>query len=283
MNKYNRLVILGGGFISTSIKDFLNKKGKYVKIIRKKNIDLTKITQVKNLPKIIKKTDNVFFAAALAPVKNKKMFEYNIKMTDNIIKIFKKLKFSKFIYLSSDAVYSDTFQKITENSKTFPKSLHGQMHLKREKLFRKLTNNNLIIIRPTLVYGPNDPHNGYGPNKFIRDSKKKLIINLFGKGEEMRDHVYIKDLVRIVEKIIYSETRGVFNIASGKIISFFQIANVIKNSYRKKISLSFIPRVGPMPHNGYRAFNIIKIKRNFKNLKIEKISKIFFKKLIKNY
>ena len=24
------------------------------------------------------------------------------------------------------------------------------------------------ILRPTLVYGANDPHNGYGPNRFRR-------------------------------------------------------------------------------------------------------------------
>ena len=32
----------------------------------------------------------------------------------------------------------------------------------------KLLNIKLCIVRPTLVYGANDPHNGYGPNKFIR-------------------------------------------------------------------------------------------------------------------
>jgi UDP-glucose 4-epimerase len=283
MKKNNRLIILGGGFISSSIKRFLSKKGKTVMQIRKKKIDLSKISQVKNLPNIIKKDDIVFIAAALAPVKNKKMYDYNIKIAKNMTKIFKKLKFYKFIYLSSDAVYSDTSYKITETSKTLPQSMHGQMHLKREKMFKKLTNNELIIIRPTLVYGPKDPHNGYGPNKFIRDSKNKLLINLFGKGEELRDHIFIDDLVKIIEKIIYGNFQGVFNIASGKVISFFQIANVIKNSFSKEVCLSFNQRKGPMPHNGYRAFNINKLKKKFRNLKIKKITKPFFKKLIKDY
>jgi nucleoside-diphosphate-sugar epimerase len=173
--------------------------------------------------------------------------------------------------------------KINETSKTFPQSLHGQMHLKRERIFKKLTKNNLIIIRPTLVYGPNDPHNGYGPNKFIREVKEKKLINLFGKGEEKRDHVYIDDLVKIMEKIVFGDFDGIFNIASGKVISFFQIANLIKNSTNKKVYLSYNPRTGPMPHKGYRAFNINKLNKNFKNLNLKKITSKFIKKLIKDY
>ena len=75
------------------------------------------------------------------------------------------------------------------------------MHLKRENIFKKI-GKKLTIIRPTLVYGPNDPHNGYGPNKFIRDAKKGNCINLFGKGEERRDHIFINDLTFMVYQII---------------------------------------------------------------------------------
>ena len=55
---------------------------------------------------------------------------------------------------------------------------------------------NLCIVRPTLVYGEGDPHNGYGPNRFIKLIKKKPI-ELFGRGEELRDHVWINDVSRL--------------------------------------------------------------------------------------
>jgi UDP-glucose 4-epimerase len=283
MKKKNRLIILGGGFIASAFRKSLIKNNQTVFLIRKNKIDLSKFNQAKKLINIIRKDDIVFIAAALAPVKNQEMYNYNIKIAKNITKVFKKLKFYKFIYLSSDAVYSDTMRKITENFKTLPKSLHGQMHLKRERMFKKLTKNNLTIIRPTLVYGPNDTHNGYGPNKFIREFKKKKIINLFGKGEEKRDHLYIEDLIKIMEKIVFGNYKGIFNIASGKVISFFQIANLIKNSTNKKITLLYNPRIGPMPHKGYRAFDINKLNKNFKNLNLKKITSTFIKKIINNY
>ena len=64
----------------------------------------------------------------------------------------------------------------------------------------KLLKVKFCIVRPTLVYGPNDPHNGYGPNQFIRLAQSNKNITLFGKGEERRDHIHIKD----VGKVIYT-------------------------------------------------------------------------------
>ena len=283
MKKNNRIVILGGGFISTSIKKFFLKKGKNVILIRKKKIDLTKYSEIKKLSKIIKINDIIFFSAANAPVKNHEMFNYNIKIANNFSKILKKIDFYKMIYLSSDAVYSDTKKKINEQSKTVPNSLHGKMHLKRENIFKKKLGKKLTIIRPTLVYGPNDPHNGYGPNKFIRNAKKNNSINLFGKGEEKRDHIYVNDLTFMIYEIINKNLNGTFNLASGKVISFNQIAKIIKHSVKKNLKLVYVKRNGPMPHKGYRAFNISKIQKACNNLIIKKISKPFFIRLIKNY
>ena len=46
---------------------------------------------------------------------------------------------------------------------------------------------------------------------------------------------------------------GTVNLVSGNVHSFFKIAEKIKNLY--KVKLKYIKRKGPMPHNGYRAFN----------------------------
>jgi len=38
------------------------------------------------------------------------------------------------------------------------------MHLTREMILKNKFNKILCILRPTLIYGPGDSHNGYGPN-----------------------------------------------------------------------------------------------------------------------
>ena len=165
------------------------------------------------------------------------MYNYNLKIANNFSKVLQNLDFYKMIYLSSDAVYSDTKNKINEKFKTLPSSLHGLMHLNREKIFKNILKNKLIIIRPTLVYGPNDPHNGYGPNKFIRDAKKNYSLHLFGKGEEMRDHIYINDLVKIVHEIIIKNVKGVYNLASGISLTYQDTLSIIRKVINKEFEI----------------------------------------------
>ena len=113
--KKNRIIILGsGGFISQAVENILKlKHKKYISLPRKK-IDLTKISNLKKLKKIINNKDVVFFVAAKAPVKNLKMFEYNVKMMVNFCKTFSDTDVNKIVYISSDAVYSDSKKKLKE-------------------------------------------------------------------------------------------------------------------------------------------------------------------------
>ena len=246
------------------------KKLSFLKIGRKKN-NFKKRSSVKLLKKLILKNDVIIFISAEAPVKNKLMMTNNLKMCKNIVNSLKERDFERLIYVSSDAVYSDTKKKINEMSKTLPESLHGKMHLKREKMLIHHFKKKLCILRPTLIYGPGDNHGGYGPNQFIKLAKFKKAITLFGNGEERRDHVYIDDVVKIICECIYSNAIGILNLASGQVVSFNKIAKIINSAYKNLNNIVKIKRKGPMPHNGYRPFEITKIKKNFKKIKITQI------------
>ena len=176
----------------------------------------------------------------------------NLEICKNVFTVLKIKKIKYFLYVSSDAVYSDSKIRINEKSQTEPENLHGFMHLMRENIL-KLLNTKICIVRPTLVYGANDPHNGYGPNRFVRNAQSKKNILLFGKGEERRDHIHINDVGEIIYLLIKKRYVGTINLVTGKIVSFFKIAEKISNIYGTKII--FTKRNGPMPHNGYRAFN----------------------------
>ena len=270
-----RVIILGsGGFIASSVEKKLKKKKINVVSFSRNKLDLTKSNSHKKLKKIIKKNDYVFFASAKAPVKNINMLIYNLQMLKSVSDGIDPLKIKKFIYLSSDAVYADTKKKITENSIISSDNLHGQMHRTREIYFEEIFKNKICIIRPTLVFGPEDPHNGYGPNKFIRDAKNNNFINLFGKGEERRDHIFIDDLSYLISEIITKNFFGKINLATGKINSFYKIAKCVLSVKRENNKIIYLKRQGPMPHLGMRSFDIKKLKNMFPNYKFVSINKI---------
>ena len=274
MNK-KRVIILGSkGFISSSIENELKKRGIEVLSLSRKQLDLTNYNKINVLKKITMKNDYILLAAAKAPVKNVDMLIYNLKMLKTISNSIPKDKIKKFVYLSSDAVYADTKKKITENSLIAPNSLHGQMHLIRENYLKDIFQDKMCIIRPTLVFGPNDPHNGYGPNKFIRDIKKKKSTNLFGKGEERRDHIFVDDLSYFASRLITNSFYGNINLATGQVYSFYSIAKKIVSVCKKNSKINYLERIGPMPHLGLRSFNITKLRKLFPKYKTKSLFKI---------
>jgi nucleoside-diphosphate-sugar epimerase len=116
-------------------------------------------------------------------------------------------------------------------------------------MFRAEVKAPLAILRPTLIYGAADPHNGYGPNRFRRLASSGEPIVLFGEGEERRDHVHIDDVAELVVRVLFRRSKGMLNVATGTVHSFRQIAE----RFSKNIKAT--PRSGPMPHNGYRSFD----------------------------
>ena len=188
-----------------------------------------------------------------------------------LVKLLPKIKKpNHVIYLSSDAVYSDSKNKINEKSETTPESFHGFMHLIRENMLKEL-NCKKTFVRPTLVYGSDDPHNGYGPNKFIRCAQNNEEIFLFGKGEERRDHIHVDNVADIVSTVAIKKIDGIINAVSGNVISFNEIAKNLKKIYPNLV-IKNLKRNGPMPHNGYRAFDNKLLKKYFPKLYLIKLS-----------
>lgn len=278
-----RVVIIGSnGFVGSHVCDLFKIQKINTLELSRSDVDLSSKNAVNKLIELLNHEDIILITAANAPVKNNKMLVQNIEMIEKIITAIEALQITRVIYVSSDAVYTDIKTPMTEHSGTEPLSLHGIMHLTREIMLKNIPNINLSIVRPTLIYGHKDPHNGYGPNQFFKLLSEGKDISLFGKGEEERDHVYIYDVAKLINKLILSHHNGILNIASGEVTTFKKIANKINNFYSNKVSVIENPRKGEMPHGGYRSFNIDKINKLFPDYTMTTIDdglKDYYKKL----
>jgi len=121
----------------------------------------------------------------------------------------------------------------------------------------------LAILRPSLLYGLDDPHNGYGPNSFRRLAAKDENIILFGEGEERRDHVFIDDVAEIIRLVVLHRSRGTLTVATGEVVSFKDLAEMVVAQFDAPVAINGSPRKGPMPHNGYRPFDVSAAKTAF--------------------
>ncbi len=251
-----RTVVIGaGGFVGGAIVKRIAELGGEVLALSRAQIDLLAPDASQRLGSLLRAGDAVVAAAAKAPCKDMSMMVDNMIMAKAMIDGIGKVAVAHVINISSDAVYADEPLPLSESSPTAPTSMHGAMHLAREIAFAAEVKAPVAMLRPTLIYGPADPHNGYGPNRFRRLAQAKEEIALFGEGEERRDHVFIGDVADIAVRVLMHRSQGVLNIATGTVHSFRSIAEKVVAIAPNKVKISGRPRQGPMPHNGFRPFD----------------------------
>jgi UDP-glucose 4-epimerase len=250
------VVIGGGGFVGGSVVAKLTARQASVLSLSRDDVDLLASNAAQKLAGLLQPGDAIVAAAAQAPCKGMSMLIDNMIITKAILDALAKTEVSHVINISSDAVYPDGPLPLNETMSPAPTTFHGVMHLAREIGFTSQAKAPLAILRLTLAFGANDPHNGYGPNRFLRQAAGGTNIILFGEGEERRDHVLIEDVAELVVRVLAYRSRGILNIATGKVHSFRGIAEKAIELNENKVSLVSQPRQGPMPHNGYRPFDI---------------------------
>jgi nucleoside-diphosphate-sugar epimerase len=256
-----RVVVIGaGGFVGGAVVAQLKKDGVPVLALTRKEIDLLQAEAGAKLTGLLKSTDSVVFVSAIAPAKNSATLMQNLRMAQVVIEALSAQPVAHLVYISSDAVYADDANPANEISVCQPSSLHGMMHAARELMLKSEIKVPLAILRPSLLYGARDPHNGYGPNRFRRMVEKGETITLFGEGEERRDHIDVDDVAALVALVLSHRSKGVLNIATGVSTSFRATAEKVVALSGRSVEIRGTPRQNPVTHrhfditNCYKAF-----------------------------
>jgi nucleoside-diphosphate-sugar epimerase len=252
------VVIGAGGFVGSAICTRLAADRVLVLALTRNELDLLKPNAATGLQRILRADDGVVFVSALAPTRNNAMLIDNLRMAEAVCAALAARPVTQLVYISSDAVYSDDANPVTERSCQQPSSLHGGMHLARELMLRTTLKVPLAILRPTLIYGTKDPHNGYGPNRFRRLAAKGEMITLFGEGEEKRDHVHVDGLAALVSAVLHHRSKGVLNIATGHSFSFREVAEMVVAHCGRSVEIRGMPRQNAVIHRHFDITDCLK-------------------------
>jgi nucleoside-diphosphate-sugar epimerase len=261
-----RAVILGArGFISIALAQAFEKEEIAYQPVGSHEVDLLDSSAVEKLGVILKHDDVIIVTAALTPDKGRDVTTLmkNLRMAEPLCSVLARSSCAHVIYLSSDAVYDTRSSLINEQSSCEPLDLYSLMHIARERVLAHACQTAKIpfaAVRPCAVYGAGDTHNSYGPNRFIRTALADGSIRLFGEGEEQRDHIYVRDVAEIIKLCVVHRSAGVLNAASGKAVSFGDVARMIISTARRDVKLELQPRSSPITH---RHFDITTLIRSF--------------------
>jgi nucleoside-diphosphate-sugar epimerase len=261
----SRVVVLGaGGFVGGAIVRRLVADGVAHVAVTRKECDLLGPNAAARLKDLAQPGDSVVLVSAIAPARTPAHVTANVRMGEVVCEALAATPPAHVIYVSSDAVYADDANPVTEGSCGQPSSLHGVMHLAREVMLRTSIQAPVAILRPTLLYGAGDPHNGYGPNRFRRQAARGEPITLFGGGEEMRDHVFIDDVAAIAALTLAHRSRGVLNVATGVSTSFRLVAEMVAQLAPRSVEIKGSPRQNPVAHRHFDVTACLKVFPTFR-------------------
>ena len=262
--KPRRVVILGAsGFVARDLVRQLASEQIEYRAIGSSEIDLLKPESVAQLEKEIREDDALVITSGLTPENGRDVSTLmkNLTMGRHFGAALEKTSCAHVVYLSSDAVYDWRDNLIRESSVRQPTDPYSLMHIAREQIVSHVMAKKktpLCIFCPCAIYGAEDTHNAYGPNRFLRSALGDRRIPLFGNGEEMRDHIYIEDVSRLLVCCLLHRSAGIINAVTGNAITFRDVATRIAKLVGPDVEIESVPRKGPITHRHFDATERIK-------------------------
>ena len=258
----SRVVILGAtGFVGRYLQAQLEAEKIDVLGLGSKQLDLASRDASAKLCEILRKDDTLVLAACLTRDRGDDLptFVRNINIAEQTGLAIEKAGCSHLIYLSSDAVYKEGPSPLREDSECSPAGLYAMAQFARETMMAHSTGKAkvpLAILRICAVYGNGDAHNGYGPNRFARMAAGTGRITLFGEGEETRDHIYVKDVARIIALVAAHRSTGLVNVVTGKAVSFMEAAQAVGRVMNVRVEGT--PRKNAITHKPFDNAELLK-------------------------
>ena len=170
-------------------------------------------------------------------------FDINVNGTINILEICRRKNIKKLIFASTSAVYENNTQyPCKESDEVNPTLIYSITKYTCEKLCLSYVKNydlNICIVRFFNVYGGNQDNRRKSPpliSYIIRELKNNNIPKLHSDGNQKRDYIYINDLLELLVRVTFQNTKGqIINACSNTLISVKEIFNIIKYQIKTPI------------------------------------------------
>jgi UDP-glucose 4-epimerase len=210
--------------------------------------------------------DVIFHEAAIASVvasieEPERCHRVNLSGTLGLLEVARRQRVRRVVFAASAAAYGD--QPVSPQVETMPASclspyaLHKLACEQYLALYARLHGLQTVALRYFNVYGPRqDPTSDYAAAIpiFIEAALAEEPVHIFGDGEQTRDFVFVKDVVRanLLAATADAERASgqVINIGSGAFTSVNDLIETIGRCVGREVQTVFeAPRAGDVLHS----------------------------------
>ena len=174
---------------------------------------------------------------------------------------------AKVIYASSAGVYGNTPPPMREEQGLEPENVYGFSKLSMDRIAQEYMKNHpeisIVGFRYFNVYGPREEYKGKTASMIFQLAVKMLRgqkPRLFKWGEQKRDFVYIKDVLKANILALEKNVSGIFNVATGQARSFNEIVEILNRELGTNYEVEYFD----CPYDFYQEYtqaDLTKIKR----------------------
>ena len=247
MTNKSALVIGANGMVGTALMRALARSKTYFKI---KGVDIETDMTIKSNTEIIKDYDHIYHLAGKKgspQTARERPADYlpMLQFDANIIEAVGKYKPEWFLYTSSIGVYppmevyeeDKVWHEVPSENDKIPGYIKRMGELGCYAIRATYGYENISIVRPANIYGPND---NFGKNSMVIPSLIKKgyeddVINVWGDGSPTRDFIYCEDVAKGMLHMVENKVNDTVNLGSGEGVKISDIANTIGKYFDKEV------------------------------------------------
>ena len=205
--------------------------------------------------------DAVFHQGAISDTRvydRREMMRANLETSKTLFEHATKHGVKNIVYASSTAVYGNEPAPYKEGETPIsPLNPYGESKALLDEyamgFAKKHPEIRVVGLRYCNVYGPRENHKGKTATmiyQFAQQMQKRNPI-LFKAGEQKRDYVYVKDVVRANMLALDASEDCVVNCGTGKATTFNDLVNILNNT----LGFSRVPEYIDNPYgNEYQSY-----------------------------
>ena len=205
------------------------------------------IADFKLISKLVEKVDAVANCAAQTHVDRsianpQPFMESNVVGTYRILEAARRRNLTaKIIHVSTDEIYGDTPEgSFKEDDRLKPSNPYAATKSAADMLalaYHRTYGLNVTVTRCTNNFGPYQHPEKLIPKAIIR-AASDLPIPVYGKGDQIRDWIYVKDHCEALAQVMEKGEQGeIYNISAGNEMPNLKVVESILNFMKKPKSL----------------------------------------------